>query len=99
MNDRQILRPRGNPVGRFLLGVPMLDATHAEWDFSIPVDMTDGDATYDGIITNLYDADGQETWRPERATVAVGLFLSGPYLGRPIVIDDITELELKIHVH
>ena len=96
MNDRQILRPRGNPAGRFFVGIPM---RVSDWEFCIPVDMTDGDATYDGIITNLYDADGQETWRPERATVAVGLFLSGPYLGRPIVIDDITELELKIHVH
>jgi len=77
----------------------MLDAALAEWEFSIPVDYIDGDRTYDAIITNLYDADGNETWRPDCAYVAVGVFLSGPYVGRPVVIDDITEAELKPYVH
>lgn len=77
----------------------MLDAISAEWEFSIPCDFIDGVNVYDAIITNLYDADGIETWRPERASVAVGRFLTGPYVGRPVVIDDITELELKIYVH
>jgi len=76
----------------------MLDAVSAGWEFSIPVDYIDGNRIYDAVITNLYDADGNETWRPERAQVAVGMFLTGPYAGRPIVIDDITEGELKPYV-
>ena len=76
----------------------MLDNQAAAWEFAIPVNFIDGDEVYDAIITNLYDADGTETWRPERATVAVGLFLTGPHAGQPVVIDDVTTEELKPYV-
>jgi hypothetical protein len=77
----------------------MLDAQAAEWEFAIPVDIEAGDETHQAIITNLYDRQGDETWRPEHACVAVGIYLTGPRAGQWIVIDDITEAELKPYVH
>lgn len=77
----------------------MLDAQSAEWEFSIPLSIADGDETHDAIITNLYDSEGNVTWRPERAIVAVGLYITGPRAGHWLVIDDITEAELKPYVH
>lgn len=72
----------------------------ASWEFNIPVDFVDdGGNVHDAIITNLYDSDGEQTWRPEAAMVAVGVMISGPRAGEWIVIDDITSDELKPYVH
>lgn len=67
-------------------------------EFEIPVELYDQDDIYEGIITILMDRDGNETWRPERAVVAVGMYLTGPLAGRPFVTDDIVTDELKLFV-
>jgi hypothetical protein len=77
----------------------MYDDAAGMWDFAIPVDFIADGKVYDGIITQFLDADGEQTWRPDRATIAIGEFINGPHAGRPFILDDIDPSEIKVYVH
>ena len=87
----RIARPGNESCSGFFHGRSMINAT----EFEIPVDLYENDNVYEGIITMLLDGDGNETWRPWRAVVAVGIYLTGPLAGQPFVTDDIDTDNLK----
>lgn len=77
-----------------------LMALFAEREFDIEVELVlDDGSTHPAIITTLFNADDEITWRPADAVVAVGEYIEGPYTGRPVIIPDPDVETLKLFVH
>ena len=72
-----------------------------ETEFAIPINLEYGEHSHAAIITNLYDDQGHDTWQPSRAMIALGVWITGPMAGHPIIIDEneIEMYQIKNWVH